>query len=483
MFVVALWRAWPTPAPFGWSLGFALAVAVLAHLIESQSSLLALPPEGIFWLLAGMVVAAPGWGVARAVALEAAPAEGSGTRRDRRGERGAPLEPRRAGGVWAVGAYAGVAVLTALIMLQLAGLDAVLVATILVTSGVLGAAVVGALALAPPATPRPEHSSGAGRALALVALVALLALAGAAIRSPSSPRRSSFTGRDGAADRQLPRRDPRRAGGARPTPTQAEYYHILGQSYGAWPAIRANPHAPTLRRIWRRCATNARRSGSGAISFSRWGRRAWKRRRGSTHWRPATTRPGELHRYWAEVAAQPERFAPAIASFARAATLKPNDVEVHAGLSDSYLLAGDPVRAFAEGREAEGLLPGYWYAYAATARAALALGDATTAVTAAGDALRYATANSGVKAPTAYELERLRQVVAQAIATGTSPIRAGALLRNDTSASPTVWTTRASPFDASCRGRQLPGDRPRRLPPPRSDPPLLLPQGPDLTGC
>jgi tetratricopeptide (TPR) repeat protein len=268
------------------------------------------------------------------------------------------------------------------------------------------------------------------------------------------------------------------------TPAQAEYYHILGQYYGALAGESRQPpradFAPDLAAV--RGEPAPERLGRdqlftlGQLSLEE-----------ATRLNPLEARYystlGELYRYWAELAQQPERLPLAIASFEHAATLKPNDVEVHAGLSDSYLLAGDPARAFAEGRAAEGLLPGYWYAYAATARAALALGDATTAVTAAGDALRYASANSGVKAPTAYELERLRQVVAQAIATGASPIRAGALLRNDTSGiayrvdEQGVAHLMPHAVAASCpevvRGAAL-------LP----DPILgLLPQGPDLTGC
>jgi predicted Zn-dependent protease len=98
----------------------------------------------------------------------------------------------------------------------------------------------------------------------------------------------------------------------------------------------------------------------------------------------------------------------AIANFGHAASLKPNDVEIHAGTADSLLLAGDPAGAVAASRRAIELLPTYWYPYSVLARAYLALGEPTEAYAAAEAGLQYARKLS-VKPATPFELQRLRQ--------------------------------------------------------------------------
>jgi len=483
---VTVRRAWPTSAPFGWSLAFALAVALLAHLVETQTSLLALPPEGIFWLLAGVVVAAPRLAAAPAPAA-ALPAGASAGRRDRRGSRGtAPAPPRAAGRRWVVGAYAAVAVLAALVMLQVTAVETVLAATLLQLGAVLAAALVGALAFAPAAGADAGPATGAtGRALAVLGLAGVVALAVtshqvvnlaaevAFHRAELAQQMGNFPGAIRGAQAALDL-----------APDQAEYYHILGQYYGALAGETRTPpraeFAPSLAAARGEAApetlgrdqlfTLGQLSVEAAIQRNRLEARYY-----------ATL--GELYRYWAEVAGEPAHLSRALASFEQARALKPNDVEIHAGLSDTLLLAGDATRALAEGQRAEGLLPGYWYTYAVTARAALAVGDSTTALQAAGDALQYTTSSLGIKAPSPYEIERLREVVSQAVASGTSPVRPGIFLRNKVSS--TLYQ-----IDEQGRARVLPLTVAASCPEvlgqayPLPDAILpLLPPGPELTTC
>jgi len=438
--VVALRRAWPTRAPFGWGLSFALAVALLSHLVESQTSMLALPPEAIFWLLAGVAVAVPGLERAPAVVVAAPPGAG---RRDRRGAHGAsaglPTVPRAGVWPWPVVGYAAAAVLATLVMLQMPAPEALRAATVVELAAVLAAALVGALALAPAPAPGGAEAGGTtARALGAVALAGVVALAVSAHqvsalaaevafhRSELGQQSGNFPGAIRAAQQALAL-----------APGQAEYYHILGQYYGALAgSTRAAPRpdfAPSLAAVRDEAAPEQlgrdQLFALGELSLNE-----------ATRLNPLEARYystlGELYRYWADVAGQPEHLAAAEASFARAAALKPNDVEIHAGLGDTLLLAGDAEGALAEGREATALLPDYWYGHDVVARAALALGDPTAALLAAGRALWNAGSTpAGVKAPTPYELDRLRQVLLDAVGTGATPVRPGALLRNDVSGS------------------------------------------------
>jgi tetratricopeptide (TPR) repeat protein len=121
---------------------------------------------------------------------------------------------------------------------------------------------------------------------------------------------------------------------------------------------------------------------------------------------------GELYRFWAEVANEPSYLAPALASFQRAAYLKPNDVEIYAGIADALLLRDDPARAVETAEHARDLLPSYWYPYSILARAYRAMQWDAAAYEAADTALSLASrADLGFKAASPYDLDQLRQIV------------------------------------------------------------------------
>src|SRR5581483_2800203 len=114
---------------------------------------------------------------------------------------------------------------------------------------------------------------------------------------------------------------------------------------------------------------------------------------------------------WGEVANEPAHLGPALASFQRAADLKPNDVEIHAGIADTLLLRDDPARAVESGEHARDLLPTYWYPYSVLARAYRKLQWDAAAHDAAERALDLARNDLGFKSASSYDLEQLRQIV------------------------------------------------------------------------
>jgi hypothetical protein len=146
---------------------------------------------------------------------------------------------------------------------------------------------------------------------------------------------------------------------------------------------------------------------------------------------------GELHRYWGEVSGDSGHLANAQDAFERAARLKPNDVEIHAGLADTLLLRGEPARAMAAAQHARELHRLYWYPQDVQARAHQALDQPDEAMWVAGEALTNAQHSPGLKTASAFDVERLRQVIRTALASGRTAIRPGELVRAD--GSPAIY--------------------------------------------
>ena len=120
---------------------------------------------------------------------------------------------------------------------------------------------------------------------------------------------------------------------------------------------------------------------------------------------------GELHRYWAEMANEPSRLGPALANFQLAAYLKPNDAEIPRRDRRYAAPCPDPARAAEYGARARDLLPNYWYPYSLLAHAYRMLGWSELAHDTAEQAISTARRNIGFKTATAYDLDRLREVV------------------------------------------------------------------------
>jgi hypothetical protein len=371
----------------------------------------------------------------------------------------------------------------AFVMLQMPPPDALLLATVLGVGAVLAGPLVAAPALAPGWG--MGSPGGTARALLVVGLAGVLALVAGSHQVANLAAEVAF--HRGEQFQQMGS-FPLAIRGAQQAlalmPDQAEYYHILGQYYGALAGDTRAPPRPDFLPTLEAARAETAPEMLGRDQLFGLGRQSLEEavRRNPLEARYRATL-GELDRYWAERASQRERLADAVANFERAAALKPNDVEVYAGIGDSLLLLGEPAQALAAGRRAVMLLPTYWYAQDVAARAALATGDPTSALVAAGYALKYATANVGVKPASPYELERLRQVVVQALATGETPVQPGALLRNDT-------THRIYRVDEQGRARPIPDAVLARCAIPASaayvlpDPLLpLLPAGPELDGC
>lgn len=463
-------RVLPTRAPLSWGLYAAFGVALLGHLIESQSSMLILPGEAVFWLLAGMAVSP--------VRLD-----GAGARVAAPAAEGVRCLP--------VVLYAAAVVLAVWLLGQLPP-PGLLVATVLALLAVLVAPLAGALALAPPAASGwmgkggiEERGIAAGWAFAVIGLASGLALllsshqVGALAadvafrRAELAQYRSNFSAAITAAQEAL-----------RLAPDQAEYYYVLGQYYaalgGSTPTPPAAGFAPTPAAV-----LSAQPGLLGRDQLFALGRLSLDEavRRNPLEARYYATR-GELYRYWAEVAKAPEHLPDALASFQRATALKPNDVEVQAGIADALLLGGDSARALEAARRAVALLPTYWYPYAVEGRAALASGNSTEALLAAGQALRYASVTAGQKNASASEQDRLRKIIAQAIASGQTPVQPDALVRNDYSGATyridDELRKRLVPTAAALAACGYPPDAVQVLP----DPVVAwLPTGPDLTGC
>jgi tetratricopeptide (TPR) repeat protein len=435
--LVALRRIWPTTAPFGWGLYFALAVTVLGHLVESQTSMLALPQEAIFWLLAGVAVAPPALDTAPAEAApapappEPAPAPRRGRRLGRAGPPALDGTGPAGARLWPAVVYAVLAVLATLVLLQLPAIEALLAATVLAVGAVVVAPLFGGLALA-PAAPAGERGSATPRALGAVALAAALALLLGGHQLTAMAADAAFHQAElGQVAGNFPAAIRSAQGALALAPDQPEYYHVLGQYYGALAGPTTTAPRPDFAPSLAAALTLDPQERLGRDQLFAIGRASLDEavRRNPLEARYWATL-GELDRYWGEVAAVPEHLPAALASFERAAALKPNDVEVHSGIADARLLAGDAAGALAEARYAVTLLPFYWYPYDVEARAALAAGDPSTALEAAGNALMYVPYSSGLKAASTFERDRLRNVVADALASGQSAVQPGALVRD-----------------------------------------------------
>ncbi len=414
---VTLRHAWRELAGGRPGLQLALLVALLSHLLEIQFSMLVLPGEALFWLLAGVAIA-PLW---RASAVRSerevtiatqSPAGGRRVRRAGRASRPLAPAPPVATPWWPVGAYGGLALLGAVVLLLAPPPEALLAATGASLSALVLAPFAGALALTPPPWPRawPTQAAALAGALLLLTLVlsqhqlGALAAEVAFKRAETAHGQNDYPGAIAAAQQAV-----------RLAPDQAEYLHVLGQYYAAFGGLT---HAAPLTGFTPSLAealTTTRATLLGRDQLFALGRLSIEE---ALRLDPLEARYyltlGELYRYWAEVANEPAYTQPAIAWFERAAVLKPNDVEIYAGIADALLLAGDPERAVATARYATTLLTTYWYPYAVLAHAYTALGRPAEAWEAAQTALAYASLTTGTKSPSPYELSRLRAVTTTA---------------------------------------------------------------------
>jgi tetratricopeptide (TPR) repeat protein len=430
---------------FGWGLYFALAVALLSHLFETQFSMWALPGWAIFWLLAGVAVGVPGLDrrvpAAATAGRDAAPAPAAldGAARAAHplapplaAEEAAPSRPRWRPVIVYTGLVGLVVVLAALLPLPALALPT----TILVVVVALAAPLVVALAVTPiaaapptdPVEPAPRRSPGRRRAVGVAILVLVLALGlsahqirtlaadGAFRRAELAQGRGDLAGAVVAAQEAV-----------RLAPDQPEYYHVLGQYYAAFGGVRpAQDAAPEPRPTEIAVASPGLLARDQLFTLGRFSLEEALRQH------PLESRYyltfGELYRYWGEAAVNPLRLLDAIGLFERAAALKPNDVEIQTGLGDALLIRGERARGLAAARHATALLPSYWYPFDVAARAHQTLGQQPQALAAASRAIELAPDKRGIKTATNFDIERLRQVIRQAIASGQTAVRPGALV-------------------------------------------------------
>jgi tetratricopeptide (TPR) repeat protein len=309
-------------------------------------------------------------------------------------------------------AYAAFALVATIVLLQLPSLDAPLAATVGSLAVVALAPFVGGLAILP--WPRSSHWRRLALALAAPTIglalllnwhqLAALAADTAFKRAQTAESQHNFVAAIAATQDAL-----------RFAPDQGEYYNLLGQYYAALAGGTSAPAAASFQPSLE-AALGTRQAGSlGRDQLFELGRVSAEE---AIHRNPLEVRYhltlGELHRYWAEVGAEPAHLAAALASFERAAALKPNDVEIHAGIADALLLSADPSRAVTVGQHAKDLLPTYWYPYAVLARAYLAIGEPAEALQAAQDALYYVPWSPTLKRPSPYDLDRLQTVISAA---------------------------------------------------------------------
>jgi O-antigen ligase len=385
-----------------WGPRAAILLALLVHVLETQFSMLVVPGEAIFWLLAGAAVGAWRSSDAEVLAPQAAPS----VERD-------PVAspPRRPWRAWALYAFVGLGLLVAVVLGVVSAPGGPLAMTVASLIPLVLAPCVGALILAPP-TPR-EGGAATGpplwQALAPVGLAGVAALVLNVHQVTALAADVAFREAELAQQRRDAATTIRASQEAiRLAPDQPYYYSQLG---GYYATIAGRTRIPGQATVDGNLATAlsvadpARLDRDqlfllGQISLEEALRR-----------NPLDVRHyialAELQRYWSEVDQQPTHLTAAIENFARAASLKPNDVEVHAGTADCLLLAGDPRGAVAAGLRATELLPTYWYPYSVLARAYLALGEPAEAHAAAQAGLDYARGVS-VKPASAFELQRMR---------------------------------------------------------------------------
>jgi tetratricopeptide (TPR) repeat protein len=385
-------------------------LALLTHVLEIQFSMFVLPGEAAFWLIGGAAV-----GV-RAPAVSARPVGRPGS--PRAASRLAAPARWRTAAAWPLVAFTTAGVGAAALLWLAPPPSAPLLATIAACVPLLLAPFVGAWILSRAASVAPstaaEPAVPAAVALAVLAVVSSLLLAShqlAALAADTAFQRAEAAQRVGLYAAAIP---PTQEAIAL-APTQAEYYHQLGQYYGALAGqtrgvARADPPLtlatalsfPTPSLLGReQLFALGQRSIEAAIGLN-----------------PFEVRYlislAELQRYWSELDGRPTHLPAALANFARAAALKPNDVEIYAGIADSYLLSGDPAAAVDAALHANALLGSYWYPYSVLARAYLALGRPVEAYAAAQSGLEYASARFGPKPASPFELQRLQATAAAA---------------------------------------------------------------------
>jgi tetratricopeptide (TPR) repeat protein len=192
-------------------------------------------------------------------------------------------------------------------------------------------------------------------------------------------------------------------------PWEGEYYSLLGQYYGALAPKVSGPGVtdlavslPTALRLRQPAAlTRDQVFELGRVSLEA------AIQRNPLEARFYTTL-GQLYRYWDETAGTTTHLPAALAQFETAQRLKPNDVEAQVGAAATRLLAGDYADALQRARQAEALLPAYWYPYDVMAQAYLALQQYGAAYDAADTAIKRGAGWAlGYKAPTRADVNRL----------------------------------------------------------------------------
>ncbi|MBX5492836.1 MAG: O-antigen ligase family protein [Chloroflexi bacterium] len=382
--------AWAELAGQRYGVRTAVLVALAGHLLEIQTSMLVLPSVALFWLLAGAAVSAP-WDRA-----PAAQPEGQTV------ARAAPWQS-----AWPIVVYAALAGLMLVGLLALPDRAPPLPTAVLTAGGVLAGLLAAAWVCRPLA----------GRGAAALGLAGLLGIALALLLGSHQVRLLAADAAFKRAEEAQGLRDfPRAilAGQEAVTlaPDLAEYWSVLGQYYaafgGATRAAARPDFAPTVDEArTTRLATLLGRDQLFAL-----GQLCLEEaiRRDPLEFRYQYTL-GELYRYWGELSEDPARLAQARVLFEQAAALKPNDVEVEAGIADTLLLLGDTAQALARAERARALLPTYWYPHAILARAHAARGESAQAVAAARRALETAPVTRGVKGLSAFERERLQRII------------------------------------------------------------------------
>jgi O-antigen ligase/tetratricopeptide (TPR) repeat protein len=406
--LVAFQRARDDLDAWRWGAHAALLVALLTHVLEIQFSMFVMPGEAVFWMLAGVAVGAATTAtqpVGRQETAEGSPKVTIASQ-TRRALRGLP-----------VGLFAGMGAVAAVAVGLASAPTAALGATVASLVPLVLAPFVGALVLAPAGESEPAVAGGrVWQPVALAGVTAAVALllsthqvralaADAAFqRAEAAQRGGNFAAAIPAAQEAI-----------RLAPGEPEYYHQLGQYYAALGGrtrtpgqITVEPTLATALSLTEPALLDRDRLFIlGQISVEE------ALRRNPLEVRHYITL-AELQRYWSEVEGRPTHATAALANFAHAATLKPNDVEIHAGRADTLLLAGDPAGAVQAGQRAAELLPSYWYPYSVLARAYLALGRPAEAYAAAQTGLVYAPRSYGLKPASPFEVQRLRATASAA---------------------------------------------------------------------
>src|SRR5262249_13453680 len=116
-------------------------------------------------------------------------------------------------------------------------------------------------------------------------------------------------------------------------PDQAEYYFVLGQYYAALGGRTKNLDLPAFVPTRGEALSTGRATILGRDQLFALGDQSLAAAiRLIPYEARYHTTLGELHRYWAEVSGEPSHLAAALTSFQQAVYLKPNDVEIHAGI-------------------------------------------------------------------------------------------------------------------------------------------------------